>query len=293
MSWVAIGVGVVGAAGSAYSASQAGGDAPAPVQNDPGKSLLKYLSGLDKGLPQLAGMEGEYRPQFGQLNAADQQQYLDYILKFGSQAQNAAGQQLQAGRQQEYTNMQANTGSVLGILGGVDPNGRQQAQQAANLANDAYTRSQGPLSFQEARGADQQAREAYSARGRVGDTSSVAAEILGRDEVRAGKRAEAASLGANAFQLNQQYTSPALQLLMGTPQSTALGQDYLTNSQSIIGQNTPQFINPDAGINMGAQNASNLNAYNMAQAASKQNSAAAWGQAGSSLLNLAGTIYKK
>ena len=83
-----------------------------------------------------------------------------------------------------------------------------------------------------------------------------------------------------------------MNLLMGTPASTALGQDYLSRSMGIIGQNGPQFINPDAGINMGAQTAANLNSYNMAQAASRQNSAAQWGQAGSSLMQLAGTLYQ-
>ena len=79
---------------------------------------------------------------------------------------------------------------------------------------------------------------------------------------------------------------------MGTPASTALGRDYVTQAQGIIGQNSPQFINPDAGINMGMQQASNLNAYNLALAQQKQNAGATWASAGSSLLGLAGTIYE-
>jgi hypothetical protein len=78
---------------------------------------------------------------------------------------------------------------------------------------------------------------------------------------------------------------------MGTPQSTALGQDYLANSAGIIGKNSPQFINPDAGINMGMQNAANMNSYNMANAAAQQNRSAMFGQVGGSLMDLAGTIY--
>ena len=291
MSWVAIGVGVAGAAGTAYSASQSG-DAPPPVQNDPGKALLKYLKGLNQGLPQLAAMEGEYRPQFGALNIADQQQYLSGLLGLGSQAGTAAGQQLQAARQQDLGYMQANTGTALGILGGIDPSGRQQAAQATQLANDAFTRAQGPLSFQDARRADQTARESFASRGRLNDNAGVAAEILQREDVKTARRGEAVALGQNAFSLNQQFSSPALGLLMGTPQSTALGQDYIAQSAGIIGQNQPQFINPDAGINMGAQNAANLNSYNMAQASAQQQRAGMYGQAGASLMNLAGTIYQ-
>ena len=284
--------GVIGAGATIYGASQAGGDAPAPVVNDPGKSLLKYLTGLNKGLPQLAAMEGQYRPQFGQLNIADQQQYLNGLLGLGSQAGTAAGQQLQAARQQDLGYMQANTGLATGILGGIDPAGRQQAQQMTQLANDAYTRAQGPLSFQDSRMADQTARESFASRGRLNDNAGVSAEILAREDVKTARRDEATRLGANAFGMNQQFSSPALQLLMGTPQSTALGQDYVAQSAGIIGQNGPQFINPDAGINMGAQNAANLNSYNMAQASASQQRAAMYGQAGSSLMGLAGTLYQ-
>ena len=283
----------VGAGASVYGAATAGGgSAPPPVSMDPGKALLKYLKGLDKGLPQLASMEGEYRPQFGQLNINDQQQYLNALLGLGGSTSAAAGQQIQQARQQDFGYMQQNTGSALGILGGLDPSGRQQASQATQLANDAFTRAQGPLSFQDARSADQTAREAFADRGRLNDNASIAAEVLGREDVKTARRGEAVALGQNAFNLNQQFTSPALGLLMGTPQSTALGQDYLANSAGIIGKNGPQFINPDAGINMGMQNAANMNSYNIANAAAQQNRSAMFGQVGGSLMDLAGTIYK-
>jgi hypothetical protein len=291
MSWVAIGVGVVGAAGTAYSASQAGEGAPAPAQVNPGQSLMQYIRGLKKGLPSLTGLESEYRPQYGQLNINDQQQYLNALLGMSGQATGAAGQQLQAARQEDLANMQLNAGGVNQLLGMVDPQGRAMADRATSMANDAYNRAQGPMSFQEGRTSDQQAREAFASRGRLNDNVSVVGEILGREEVKAAQRAEAQQLGNNAFALNQQFSSPALGMLMSTPASLAYGQDLLGRSQGIIGQNTPQLINPDAGINMGMQNASNLNAYNMAQATAQQNSAAQWGQMGTSLLGLAGDIY--
>lgn len=283
-------VGVAGTAYGAYSSSQAG-EGTAPVMSNPGTDLMKYIKGLKKGLPSLTDLEGEYRPQYGQLNLNDQSQYLTGLLGLGGAAQGAAGQQLQGARQKEYANMQANTGSVMGILGGINPNGQQAAQRATTMANDAYTRSLG-ITPEEARASDQQAREAFGARGRINDNVSVVGEVMGRQDVMAGKRAEAASANENAFNLNSQYSSPALQLLGMTPASTALGQDYLANSSGIIGKNTPQLINPDAGINMGMQNAANMNSYNMQQAAAGQNSAAAWGQMGSSLLGLAGKLYQ-
>lgn len=283
-------VGVAGTAYSAYSSSQAADGAPAPVQANPGQSLMQYIKGLKKGLPSLTNLESEYRPQYGQLNINDQTQYLNSLLGLGGQATAAAGQQLQTARQQDYANMGANTGSVMGILGGINPNGQQAAQRATTMADDAYNRSLS-ISPQEARASDQQAREAFGARGRINDNVSVVGELMGREDVMAGKRAEASAANQNAFELNSRYSSPALGMLMGTPASTALGGDYLASSQGIIGKNTPQLINPDAGINMGMQNAANMNSYNMQQAAAQQNSAAAWGQMGSSLLGLAGKLY--
>lgn len=287
---VLAGVGaVVGAGASIYSASQAGEGGAAPVQANPGASLNQYIKGLRKGLPNLYGLESEYRPQFGELNIADQTQYLNSILGLGGGATSAAAGQIQGAREQDYANMLGNSGSVLGILGAVDPTGKAQVDRARTMADEAYVRSQG-LTPQEKRSSDQQSREAFAARGRLNDNLGVASEILGREEVLAGKRAEAQDASNNAFALSQQFSSPALGLLNQTPASVALGQDYLGSSQSIIGQNTPQLINPDAGINMGMQNASNLNAYNMAQAAQQQNQAAMWGQLGTSLIN-AGSSY--
>lgn len=287
----AIIIGAIGAAGSAYSASQAGGDAPAPVVNDPGKSLLKYLAGLDKGLPQLANMEGQYRPQFGQLNINDQQQYLNALLGMGGQAAAGSQQQIDAARSGEFGSMAGNTGTVMNILGGIDPQGRQLAQQAGQMGIDQMNAARS-LNPQEMRMADQTARESFGARGRLSDNSSVAAEILGRTEVLDEKKRKALEMAQAGMGMTQGFSSPALSILMGTPASVALGRDYTSSAAGIIGQNQPQFINPDAGINMGMQNTANLNSYMQANAAARQNSAAQWGQAGSSLMNLAGTIYQ-
>jgi hypothetical protein len=236
-------------------------------------------------------MEGTYRPQFGQLNIADQQQYLNALLGMGGQAAGASQQQIDAARTGEFGSMAGNTGTVMNILGGIDPQGRQLAQQAGQMGIAEMNAAQG-LNMQERRMADQTARESFGARGRLNDDSSVAAEILGRTELLDEKKRRAMQTAQQAMGMTQGFSSPALSILMGTPASVALGRDYTSSAASIIGQNQPQFINPDAGINMGAQNASNLNSYNMAQAAAKQNQAAMYGQASSSLLDLAGTLYK-
>lgn len=289
MSWGAIIGGVVAAGGSALAASSGGsGSAPAPVQANPGVSLLQYIKGLKKGLPGLTDLESEYRPQYGELNLADQGQYLTGLLGMGGTAAGASQQQLGAARDADLADQLGNTGSALSILGAINPNGKAAADRATTMANDAYNRSLS-ISPQEKRASDQQAREAFGARGRINDNASIVGELLGREDVMAAKRAEASAANNNAFNLQSQYASPALSLLGGIPASVALGQDYLSASRGAIGQNVPQLINPDAGINLGMANASNLNSYNLANASLKQQQAAQWGQIAS---NIGGNIAK-
>jgi hypothetical protein len=204
----------VGAGATVYGATQAGGDAPAPIVSDPGKALLKYLKGLEKGLPQLADMEGQYRPQFGQLNIADQQQYLNALLGMGGQAAGSSQQQIDAARSGEFGSMAGNTGTVMGILGGIDPQGQRLAQQAGQMGISQMNAAQG-LDMQERRMADQTARESFGARGRLNDNSSVAAEILGRTEVLDEKKRRAMGMAQNAMGMTQGFSNPALSILMG------------------------------------------------------------------------------
>lgn len=287
---VAAAAAAAGAGASIYAASTAGGSAPPPVLPNPAKDLGKYLNALDKGLPQLAQMEGQYRPQFGQLNIADQQQYLNALMGMGSTATGSSQQQIDAARFGEFASMAGNTGNVMNILGGIDPQGRQLAQQAGQMGISAMNSAQG-LDMQEMRMSDQTARESFAARGRLNDNASVSAEILGRTEVLDEKKRRAMGMAQNAMNMTQGFSNPALSILMGTPASLSLGRDYVSSAAGIIGQNQPQFINPDAGINMGMQNTANLNSYMQAQAASSQNQASMYGKVGSSFFDLAGALY--
>ena len=61
-------------------------------------------------------------------------------------------------------------------------------------AEQAYA-NQGILTPEQQRNADQMARESFAARGMLGSTGSVAAEVLNRDAALQGRRAEAAGMG--------------------------------------------------------------------------------------------------
>ena len=214
-------------------------------------------------MPTLAGIEGQYRPEFGALNLGDISQFLSGgakgpgIIGLGGQATQASGDQLAAARAQEIGSATGQTGSVMNLLGGINPIGQQMAQSAGALASDRFAAA-GSLNPQEMRMADQTAREAFASRGRLNDNAAVSAEILQREDVLGRKRAEAMQYGAQASQLANEFTSPALGILMGAPASTALGQDYLARGMQSLGTATPQLIDTGAGISLGQQNSANL-----------------------------------
>lgn len=276
---------------------------PPPPQNNPGKDLLKYVEGLSGALPQLSNIEGQYRPKFGELNLQDIQMLLNGsstqpgLLGMGQNATTAAQQQLTGARAAEIGSATGQAGSVLGLLGAIDPASQRIAGQASQMADQRFQSAQG-LNMQENRMAQQTAREAFGARGRLNDNSSVAAEILGREEVLGAKRAEAMQMGAQASQLNQQFTNPALGILTGAPAASLLGQDYLASSRGAVGAATPQLIDTGAGISLGQQQAGNLaswqtNVANAKNAQSAQNTQTGTAVASAALMALSAFSDKR
>jgi hypothetical protein len=72
-----------------------------------------------------------------------------------------------------------------------DPRSAALADLAQQQAETLYAEAEGELSPERRRMAEQAARQASLARGRIGDESSIAAEVLGREQFRSGLRAEA------------------------------------------------------------------------------------------------------
>jgi hypothetical protein len=154
-------------------------------------------------------------------------------------------------------------------------------------AQEAYGRS-GRLSPEQLRSSQQAAREASAASGRVGGNAAISAEVMNREQALAQRRAEAAqyggiaqqgamglaglsqdienqrlarqsgllsqasSLGTQAYNLGQNFYSPGLGLLGGTPVSAQ--------------QVGPQLFSPDAFLNLGAANRQNILNANAATA---------------------------
>jgi hypothetical protein len=105
----------------------------------------------------------------------------------------------------------------------------------------------------------QTAREGAQAAGRVGGNAAIASEIMGREDVMARKRAEAAQAGQQAFNLaGQFYTAPGLQLLGSQPLSYQVGNQMMGLGLDAIGAGKPQLFDVGSALNLGAAQRQNI-----------------------------------
>jgi hypothetical protein len=139
---------------------------------------------------------------------------------------------------------------------------------------------------EEQRAYQQTAREAASAAGRLGSNAAIASEVMGREDMFARKRAEAAQAGQNAYNAAQGfYTQPGLGLLSAAPLSYQQGQNFIQSGLGAIGAGTPQLFDTSVGLNLGAAQRSN---QLQASAANAQASAARTGAIIGAVGNIAG-----
>ena len=109
-----------------------------------------------------------------------------------------------------------------------DPYSTGLAESQTAMAQDLYQRSQG-LNPEQQRLADQQALQMSQRVGRVGDESSVAGQILGREQYLSGLRGQAAGMGQQAFGMNRQLAGD-VGTILGRP-----SQLFLVVQQALWG----------------------------------------------------------
>lgn len=247
-----------------------GTDVKAPKRPKIGKSIQEYVSGYQKALPDLIGVESQYRPQFMNLNLQDMTQFLggmdSGILGLSGLTQDVAQQRLGQAREQDLQSMLGSAGTFRSFAQQLSPEAQAQVDAAQMEAQRASMSALG-LTPQERRQAEQMARESYGARGMLDTNASVAGELLGREDILARKRQEAAQARGNAFGMAQEfYTRPGLQGLGSAPLSYQAGQQTLGLGLGAIGSATPQMLNPDAAVNMEMQHQANAANARAAQA---------------------------
>jgi hypothetical protein len=220
------------------------------------------------------------RPRYAALNLADLKTYMGGVM--GMQEE-AARQSARLERETLAQQREADIGAVeqygaraTAALRAADPFAARMAELSQQAAERAYAQSE-RLTPEQLRLAQQQARTAGLARGRVGDTSSIAAEILGREDAMARKRAEAAQMSQLAFGMSRAISADPFQAILGR-QSGALG--YAAQQQAFGQQLGAQPIGPRAvdygqGVNLAMQNQANLGRYQTAIYGSQAQAAAA------------------
>ena len=116
------------------------------------------------------------------------------------------------------------------------------------IAESVSRRALGQLTPEEERNVQQRSRQASLARGRLGASSSIAAEALGRSEY-------TAQFAPQAFQMNRQLAGDIGSTLLGRPSAAiGLGGQILGQAQAgAAGPMGPQLFDPNVGINLALQ----------------------------------------
>ena len=132
-----------------------------------------------------------------------------------------------------------------------DPFGAKLADLQLAQAEQLYA-SADQLSPEQKRLAEQEARAGSLARGRIGDESSIAAEILGREGFKSQLRGEARQAGNLAFMQTRGMAGDLGSVILGRPSSALnMGQNVLSQAQQQAqGQMGPQLFDSNVGLNL-------------------------------------------
>ena len=283
MSWVGIGVSVAGAAikaGGDYYGAKGAADAYGNIpylETDVAGDILKYTQGLGQSLPNIHGVEAQWRPEFQNLNNRDIGTMLfgyrgdPGYIDLTSQAIGRGIGQVQDARDAEIAYRRNRSGDVNEMLRGISPEATAALDRQSEFAAERHQSAKG-LTAEEAQNAEQQAREAMAARGRINDNAAVSAEILGREDALRRKRAEAQQANAGAYQMGRESRAQALNILSETPGGVQMGQNYGRMGLNSVGAGVPQLVDVGTALNIGAVDRANMLDYFQTLAESKARS---------------------
>jgi len=247
------------------------------------RDISQMLSAYQQSMPGILSFEQQYRPEFQKLNLQDVSQFGLGMLGMSPQFTQGAAQQLGAAREAELGQMTGQAGLTRGLMAGLSPEQASAVQQAQQESQRAYAAAQGVTPEQQ-RMYQQTAREGAQAAGRVGGNAAIASEIMGREDIMARKRAEAAQAGQQAFNLaGQLYTAPGLQLLGSQPLSYQVGNQMMGLGLDAIGAGRPQLFDVGSALNLGAAERQNILGAKSANAQSSATRNAAMMSAGGAI----------
>ena len=187
-------------------------------------------------------------------NMPDQKGLFDLLEEQSTRAGALQREQLGLQRASDVAALEEFAPQVVDAYRTADPYSTGLAEQQTAMAEDLYQRAQG-LNPEQQRIADQQALQMSQRVGRVGDESSVAGQILGREQYLSGLRGQAAGMGQQAFGMNRQLAGDVGMTILGRPSSSInLGGQMLGQAQQgAAGPMGPQLFDPNVGLNMAMQ----------------------------------------
>jgi hypothetical protein len=245
-----------------------GGKGKAPPPIDPGKAQGEFLFGkrftdfegvTDPRLQELIiGAEEASRPRYAALELKDIQTFaeglkdpitgevttpgiFDLLGESSKRAFELQKDQLQQQREADVAALEEFSPQAVEAFRAADP-------YSAAIADSMSRKALGQLTPEEERSVQQRARQGSLARGRIGDSSSIAAEALGRSDY-------TSQFAQPAFNMNRQLAGDLGMTILGRPSSAIqLGQQGLGQATGLAGQPIgPQLFDPNVGINMALQ----------------------------------------
>ena len=210
---------------------------------------------MGTGIEDRAARISEIETELSQLeNMEDTPGLFDLLEEQSTRAGALQRRELDLQRASDVGALQEYAPQVVEAYRGADPYSTGLAESQTAMAQDLYQRAQG-LNPEQQRIADQQALQMSQRVGRVGDESSVAGQILGREQYLSGLRGQAAGMGQQAFGMNRQLAGDVGMTILGRPSSAiGLGNQMLGQATAgAAGPMGPQLFDPNVGLNMAMQ----------------------------------------
>ena len=227
-----------------------GGFSGSKIRKIKNKNYDKELEEYNREVQSLASSLGGNRAsqiasvkaEMAQLESSPGQAGLfDLLEEQSTRAGALQREQLQLQRESDVGALQEFAPQVVEAYRSADP-------YSTEIAESMSRKAMGQLTPEEERNIQQRSRQASLSRGRIGDSSSIAAEALGRSDY-------TAQFAQPAFGMNRQLAGDVGMTILGRPSSAVgLGSQMLGQAQQgAAGPMGPQLFDPNMGINMALQ----------------------------------------
>ena len=220
------------------------GDSPGSYEkeleeyNSAVQGLASSLESGESRESQIASIKAQMTQLEGQKGTAG---LFDLLEEQSTRAGALQREQLQLQRESDVGALQEFAPQVVEAYRGADP-------YSTEIAESMSRKAMGQLTPEEERNIQQRSRQASLSRGRIGDSSSIAAEALGRSDY-------TSQFAQPAFAMNRQLAGDVGMTILGRPSAAVgLGGQMLGQAQQgAAGQMGPQLFDPNMGINMALQ----------------------------------------